>query len=162
MCLRTQKLNFPRFLRACDHLSSCYVCFPVTFGMPLVLSSSIIINSKFRNNVNAKLSKSCAIFSKISQNFFLILLIETLNLLRLPKISPKSHTNISYNILKIIQQLSQQFIEHFYKFNAKFTENFQPKFVVFSLNNLRFLSISFLDSFYKISSIPNFLFLINY
>ncbi len=60
------------------------------------------------------------------KNFFLILLIETLHLLRLPKISPKSQT-ISYNILKIIQQLSQKFTENFYKFNAKFTENFQNK-----------------------------------
>ncbi len=38
VCPRTQKLNFPRFLLVCDRLSSCYVCFPVTFGMPLVLS----------------------------------------------------------------------------------------------------------------------------
>ncbi len=36
VCPRTQKLNFPRFLRACDRISSCYVCFPVTFGMPLI------------------------------------------------------------------------------------------------------------------------------
>ncbi len=37
VCLHTQKLNFPRFLRACDRLWSCYVCFPVTFGMSFVL-----------------------------------------------------------------------------------------------------------------------------
>ncbi len=36
VCPRTQKLNFLRFLRACDRLSSCYICFPVTFGMPLI------------------------------------------------------------------------------------------------------------------------------
>ncbi len=38
-------------------------------------------------------------FSKISQNFFLILLTETLHLLRLPEIFPESHTNIIYKIL---------------------------------------------------------------
>ncbi len=34
--------------------------------------SGTIMNSKFRNNVNVKLFKSRTIFSKISQNFFLI------------------------------------------------------------------------------------------
>ncbi len=74
-----------------------------------LLSSGRLIKSKFRNSVNVKLSKSRAIFSKISQNFFLILLVEILHLLveilhllELPKIFRKSHTNISYNILKII------------------------------------------------------------
>ncbi len=37
-CPPTQKLNFPRFLRACDRLSLCYIYFPITFGMPLVVA----------------------------------------------------------------------------------------------------------------------------
>ncbi len=48
-----------------------------TYGTTFVLSSSTIINNEFRNNVNVKLSKSRTVFSKISQNFFLILLKET-------------------------------------------------------------------------------------
>ncbi len=82
----------------------------------LLLSSGTIINSIFRDDVKVKLSKYPTIFTKISQNFFLILLTETLHLLRLPTIFLKSHTNISYNILKNIQQLSQKFNENFYKF----------------------------------------------
>ncbi len=55
------------------------------------------------------------------------------------------------NLMKIFINLMQNLLKIF---NHK-------KFVIFSLNNLRFLSISFLDSFYKISSIPNVLFPIN-
>ncbi len=120
--------------------------------------SGTIINSKFRNNVNLKLSKSRTIFSKISQNFFLIFSQKH-------KIFPKSHANITYNILKIIRQLSEKIYVNFYIINAKFTVNFpkKKKLCIFSLNNLRFLSISFLvDSFYKISSIANILFLKNF
>ncbi len=131
--------------------------FEKNLGILLLLSFGTIIKNKFRNNVNVlKLFKSRTNFSKISQNFFLILLIETLHLLRLPKIFPEGHTNISYNILKIIQQLSQKFNENFYKLNAKFS---RKRNVKFSLNYLKFLSISFLNSFYKISSVPNVLFL---
>ncbi len=39
VCPRTEKLNSPKFLRACDRPSSCYVCFPVTSRMSLVLVS---------------------------------------------------------------------------------------------------------------------------
>ncbi len=99
---------------------------------PLLLFSGTNIKSKFRKNVNVKLYKCRIIFSKISQNSFLIILIETLHLLRLPKIFSKSHPNISYNILKIIQQLSQKFNENFYKFNTKFTENLKKIDYIFS------------------------------
>ncbi len=123
----------------------------------LLLSSDTIINSKFRNNVNVKLSKSCTIFSKNSQHFVLILLIETEHLLRLPTILSTSYTNVSYNFLKIIQQRSQKFNENWYKINANLLKIFQRKNIVYV-----FFSISFLDRFYKISSIPNVLFLKNF
>ncbi len=43
VCPSTQKLNFPRFLRLCDRLSWCYVCFPVAFGIPLVYWPSLLL-----------------------------------------------------------------------------------------------------------------------
>ncbi len=113
----------------------------------LLLFSGTNIRNKFRKNVNVKLSKCRTIFSNISQKSFLILLTETLHLLRLPKIFPKSHPTINYNILKIIQQLSQKLNENFCKFNAKFNENFQKK-IDYIFSELFKISFNF---FFKVS-----------
>ncbi len=57
VCPRTQKLNFLRFLRACDRLSWCCECFLVTFGMHLViLGIGNIFKTNHRKMVNIQSS----------------------------------------------------------------------------------------------------------
>ncbi len=56
VCPRTQKLNFPRFLRASDRLSSCYICFPITFGIPLV---QVILITYFSGFATGRFLEKC-------------------------------------------------------------------------------------------------------